>query len=135
MRKFLMLGLFVLLVLALPDAQTGFPKTILQRSQMVPVVTSQQAPYMSIIPLDVSSTNWGRPDSFVVSAVYFDRFTTIKFKPMNGDTLSMPFDSLTGVPFAIDTVYHTGTTSGSQTHHIYVIGFYRYAVKDTSRKY
>jgi hypothetical protein len=57
----------------------------------------------------------------IVSGVYFARFTTLKYKPTNGDTLSMPFDSLSGWPIAIDSIYQTGTDSLSRVKKVFII--------------
>ena len=105
----------------LVSAQTGFPKTITERTSAMATVIAQGSPYTYIIPIDVSSANWGRPSNVIVSGVYFARFTTMKFKPTNGDTLSMPLDSLSGWPFAVDSIYKTGTDSLSRINKIFII--------------
>jgi hypothetical protein len=102
-------------------AQPGFPMSVTARTQNMSTVIAQGAPYTYVIKVDVSAANWGRPANVIVSGIYFARFTTVKFKPTNGDTLSMPFDSLYGMPIAVDSIYTTGTDAASRAGKIFVI--------------
>lgn len=125
-KSFIAMLLIVGALAAIANAQTNFPKSISSRSQYMGVTMAQIGPCTDPIRVNVSSENWGRPDSIIVSGVYFSRYTNMKFKPTNGDTLSMPFDSLSGMLIAVDTIYKTGTDSLSRSGSIYIIGNKRF---------
>jgi hypothetical protein len=109
------------------QAQTNFPKSVVERMQAPNVVTAQGSPFCDIerviCPTD---SNWGRPANFITSGIYCTRYSLLKIKLTDSDTLTIPIDSLTGWPFAVDSIYWSGSDTNSLKGAVYIVGNKKY---------
>jgi hypothetical protein len=129
MKKFLCLAVLFLAasVIAEPSYFAFMPDsstTTNQRMRRLMYFQTSQPPYTYIKKMDLTTADslWVCPDSVWITAIYCARATTVKFQPRGGDTLSMPIDSLCGLPIDVKRLYKRGTDSLSWEGYIYLYG-------------
>lgn len=126
----LLFALFVCVFIIMPVelfAQSGFPKSIVERMQVPNSVTAQQSPFCDIRHVVLTtSTNWGRPADFIPAGIYVTRYSVLKMKLTDSDTMTIALDSLTGWPFAVDSIFWTGSDTNSLKGAVYIPGNKRY---------
>ena len=96
--------------------------SIADRARDQATVLSQIPPFGFSVQPDVSSNNWVCPDSVWIGGIYMRTFGNVKMKLRGGDTLTMPIDSLQGLPLDISVIYSTGTDAGVKTGKIILLG-------------
>jgi hypothetical protein len=128
MRKFsAIVFLFACLVGAAPSNFAYLADSAVttnQRMKRSLFVQSSVAPYPYIKKIDLTTADsvWVCPDSVWITAIYCSRFTNVKIQPRRGDTLTIPIDSLVGLPFDIKRMWKRGTDSLSWVGKIFLIG-------------
>lgn len=129
MKKFfcLLLVFFTVSIIAEPSYYAFLPDSVTttnQRLRRLMYLQTSVSPYPYIKKMDLTTADsvWVCPDSVWITAVYCSRFTNLKIQPRGGDTLTMPIDSLVGLPIDIKRMWKRGTDSLSWIGKIFLIG-------------
>lgn len=100
--------------------------TLNQRVKNASYIAAVNGAYPDIKRMNlVTDSLWVCPDSMWYQYIYCARFTNLKIQTRNGDTMTIPLDSLVGYPLDVKRLYKRGTDSLSWVNKIFLIGIRR----------
>jgi hypothetical protein len=103
----------------IPDSMATISKA---KSMNAYIFSSAVKPFGWGNAINVSSTDWTCPDSIWTKAIYCASFANVKVQLRSGDTMTIPIDSLCGLPLDLKKIYKLGTDSLKRSGTIKVFG-------------